>query len=745
MSLRLLLPFALAALFAVPSLAAEFSAGLFPGLSGSSKNSEPEFAPPLWSLAAPARASFPSGFQPKSENKIVLYLVDAPDAAWFYLGAFYAFEAYGVPVDSVVGNSVGAWLAALWKSGMSLDEIQRLLLDPSVAPFLSEPEAVKEGGFSLPLSDSGEAAVRAVLAVSADSAGLNFSSKPLEANSGTLAGMRFRLRVEESLYRNPLPHEVSVLACSGEVRHGAEAILKTMPFPGNATGVGCALPLPGETSAAEHSVILTAVPYRLPPNSSPEFTKLYLEADREFPFYKESATFLRPHTLDAQSKQAIIQAGFSEVENRLSELSKVRTLAPYETLPQKKSEPNLVLLLDSVPSELHGHLRSFWSDSDSGLAAADNFMEGVLAYPLYDSLSVKMRPEGSLLVRASSPFVLDLRAGGFGSNALGAFAFGDLKFRYVNQFEYAFGAEVFYGMGGYGIAPEFKISRLLEGSFDFSIRYDLFKLRPLKGYFAESSYREKILEEFRRDFWITLDFRMDSIRTVTFSMLVGSREYSMHEHLESDDIEATPLEPKLEFRQASAGYSKWFGERGYSFGGAVGMESIGTSFGSGETVPIFLKGCVSGDASLALSKFATLGGGIAGGANFTDELEYPESFGYDPIDLTIRQGMEATPWSTEWYFAEYRSHHYALARAHLGLHYGPLGAWLFGAFIRDFENNDLAYLGESRLVLEPALRFAFKSLSFYAGMNRTLSAGDWRDFSKISDYTYFVRVGSYQF
>lgn len=743
--MRLLLPLALAALLAVPSLSADFAVGLFPGLSGTSNKNSGEFAAPLWSLSGPSGASFPSGFNSKAEDKIVLYLVDAPDAAWFYLGAFYAFETYGVPVDSVVGSSVGAWMASLWQAGWSLDEIQLLLLDSAVAPFLSEAGEPEPSGFSLPLADAGKAAIRAVVSVSADSTGLKFSSEPLEPDREKLALMRFRLRVEESLYRQPLKQHVSVLTCSGEVRHGAEAVLRTMPFPENSTGAGCAIPLPGEASVPEHPVILTALPYRLPPDASPEFTKLYLAAGREFPFYKEAATFLRPHSLDGQSKKAIIQSGFSEVENRLAEISAVRTLAPYETPRQEASSQKLVLLLDSVPSELHGHLRSFWNDSDSGLASADNFMEGVLSYPVYDSLGVKMRPEGSLLVRASSPFVLDVRAGGFGSNALGGFVFGDLKFRYVNQFEYAFGAEAFYGMGGYGIAPEFKISRLLEGTFDFAIRYDLFKLRPLKGYFSDNSYRTKILEEFRRDFWITLDFCMDSSRTVTFSMLVGSREYSMSDRLTDDDIEATPLEPKLEFRQATPNYSKWFGERGYSFGGAVGMESVGTSFGSGETVPIFFKGSVSGDASLALSDFATLGGGLAGGASFTDEMEYPEAFGYDPIDLTIRQGIEATPWSTEWYFAEYRSHHYALARAHFGLHYGPFGAWLFGAFIRDFENNVLANLGESRLVLEPALRFAHKSLSFYAGMNRTLSAGDWRDFSKISDYTYFVRVGTYQF
>ena len=77
------------------------------------------------------------------------------------------------------------------------------------------------------------------------------------------------------------------------------------------------------------------------------------------------------------------------------------------------------------------------------------------------------------------------------------------------------------------------------------------------------------------------------------------------------------------------------------------------------------------------------------------------------------------------------------------MHYGVIGAWVFGAYVRDYEDNPSALLGENKIVLEPALRFAYKSISAYVGMSRIVDNRTMEDLQEIGDYQYFVRIGNY--
>ena len=121
------------------------------------------------------------------------------------------------------------------------------------------------------------------------------------------------------------------------------------------------------------------------------------------------------------------------------------------------------------------------------------------------------------------------------------------------------------------------------------------------------------------------------------------------------------------------------------------------------------------------------------------------TFEIKALDNTFRQRIRATPWSTEWYNPDLASHHYGLLRANAGVHYGVVGAWLFGAYVRDFEENESAKLGANKFIFEPALRFAYKSITAYAGLTRTVDSDTFDDLSKFKDYRYFVRIGNYEF
>jgi NTE family protein len=71
--------------------------------------------------------------------------------------------------------------------------------------------------------------------------------------------------------------------------------------------------------------------------------------------------------------------------------------------------------------------------------------------------------------------------------------------------------------------------------------------------------------------------------------------------------------------------------------------------------------------------------------------------------------------------------------------------WVFGAYVRDFEENPTSLLGQDRFVLEPTLRFAYKSISLTAGMSRLVDRETLDELGDVMDYTFFVRVGNYPF
>ena len=81
-----------------------------------------------------------SPLTPGELKKTVLYLGGGDQSPWYFLGVFYAIDAYKIPVDSIVASSWGAWVSALWMEGFSPDAIQKLFLDPEVKPFVGQEQ-----------------------------------------------------------------------------------------------------------------------------------------------------------------------------------------------------------------------------------------------------------------------------------------------------------------------------------------------------------------------------------------------------------------------------------------------------------------------------------------------------------------------------------------------------------------------------------------------------------------------------
>lgn len=700
------------------------------------------FKKPLWSL----------GYVPETENssKTILYLNDAPNSAWFYLGAFYAFENYGVKIDSIVGNSVGLWIASLWKSGWALDDIQRLLRENDISKQLSLSESTKNPWehFKVPLSkESWAPSLQMRLAFSVDS-NISVNTLPLTPDSIYLANLRFRFRVEESLFRKKFPKNITGVNCEGHYLNGSDAVIKTMPFAENISGTGCVLPLPLESKPNEFPIILSAWPKRISTKQNSESYREYLYYERELSFLNSSILTIRPHFLPENSPENWMQSGFSEVEKNLSAFASIQKLKPYETSSKSiASWFRVIPVVDSVPSEIQPHLLSFWNYQDSGFSLVNNFISDVSQSPVYDSLKIQMHKNGTLQIEAKSPFVLDLQAGGFGSSVFGPFLFGDFRIRYVNQFEYELGSNIFYGLQGFGVTPEFKLLRLLEGSFDFGIRYNYRNLKPLNSFINDIEHSQQIKEEWQNDVSFILDYHLNKYNYFSLQALVGKREYLLNEYISKKRISVRPISPELSFIHNAGQQNPWFAKNGSFVKTTLGLESVGAVFGEGETVPIFWK--LNGNTSLAYSpySFLTFGLGALAGANIYQEdgETYPPSFGFLGIDNTIRQEINATPFASNWYSPEYRSHHYLAINARLGLHLGNFSAWLFASYIHDFEENELLLLDNSRLALEPVLRYAYRSLEVSIGMTRLVDFDSASDLSDFSDYRYFIQVGNFCF
>jgi NTE family protein len=65
--------------------------------------------------------------------------------------------------------------------------------------------------------------------------------------------------------------------------------------------------------------------------------------------------------------------------------------------------------------------------------------------------------------------------------------------------------------------------------------------------------------------------------------------------------------------------------------------------------------------------------------------------------------------------------------------------------VRYCEENPTAPLGADKFILEPTLRFAYKSISVSAGMSRLVDRETLDELGDVMDYTFFVRVGNYSF
>lgn len=713
--------------------------------------------------AAPADSSVPAPSpenvaQPSKNLKSVLYLSGGEDSPWFYLGVLYAVEEYGIPVDSVVGTSWGAWVGFMWARGMRLDDMQRLFLEEDFEPHVGHDNIAAKtewNPFEWPISLEGVPSLRYRFALRSDSSGVPHRiSKPLVLDSAGIERALARLRFQESLYRQSAKFKIpfAVLGCDSVVGNTNEDVFKSLPLPGNAeSGEVCPyLALPAEDSPDEFAIIVVADPVRSEESGNPWQRALKRYAVEGL--NNQPGVIVRAHSVQEKTHNARIQAGFSAMEKRMGSLpfGAERKMdyagTKSEVYPWFRFNPTF----DSLSAEKHIAAKSYWDEKDTGLVAPRRFAYALSQNPVYDSLSFDMQPNGDLVVGAKSSPVFDVAAGGFGSNAFGANAYAELGVHFVDQMEFDLSVGGFWGVSSYGLHPQFNVDRLWNRNWSLSFAYEWQTVRPLKSFNNELAPEDRIYSERRSDLSGRVTYSLDEMQNLSLGFVFGSREFEIDTlAYEERFFNTYPVSPSLHYELLSGKRDKWFATDGYAVNADLGLQSIGFELGRADLIPIYWKGELDAYYAVSPREFATFIFGAAGGFEQYHEegfgYVYPKDFDYAVLSNCYRFHPEATPWSsTEWYNATLASHHYGLLRMSAALHYRGNGLWLFGAYVHDFENNpSVVSLGTNKVVLEPTFRLKYKSINVLLGMSRTVDFETAGDLNKFSDYKYFIRIGDY--
>ncbi len=711
----------------------------------------------------------------KAPLKTVLYLGGGERSPWFQLGVLYAIEEYRIPVDSIVATSWGAWVGSLWARGVPLDDIQKMMLDSAVAPFMGHDLSLSENNLGnkeesfqdFPVSMSGIPSMRQRWSLSADSSlALHWTKKKLAPDSVQVVHGMAKLRLQESLYRQRSSYRIpfAVQSCDAGnpvlVGNSIPQVMSSLPLwengrksrqPGEVSGEICPYyAMPTEDNASELSIIVVSDPLRAPVVGDARSRLLKLHAADILA--SQPGVIVRAHTILDTARFAWIQSGFTSFEKRLSEFAVLKGRKGDYSANREGAKPwfRFEPRYDSLSSEIQQAVSSYWNESDTGMVAPEDFSYRLLQNPAYDSLDLSMQPSGNLQVDAAVHPTFDVAVGGFGSNAIGPNAYFELSTHYVDHVEIELILSGFWGEYSYGLQPRLNLSKFWNRHWNLQFGYDYLKLEPLKSFNGTTDRYLRVVSEERSDLTMNIFYEVDAFQRISAEFIFGSRTFELDPlYYKRNTVKTYPVSPMLHYRYLNGADDNWFANKGYTLNIWGGFESIGFDDGIIDVVPIYWKLLADARYSVSPIRFTTFAAALAGGIErYHDEghgYVSPRSFNYAPLDIAYRQHVAVTPWSTEWYNAELSSHEYGMARLSAGLHSDYFGLWLFGAYYHDFEKSPYAELNENKFIFEPALRFAYRSFVVYAGMNRIVDKDSFDDFTHVKQYNYFIRIGNYDF
>jgi len=677
---------------------------------------------------------FFAGVLHANSQKTILYINGDYASINYHLGVLSEIERLQIRVDSVVATGWGSFVGALWSSGWSSRQIRGLVESWDSLP--REPEsqnfALWQRRLLVKHDKDGTPILKAI------------TEKPYFGEE------IFRMRLQESYWRSDVGARVAFREVDST---------EAYPFPPLSSGF---------------RIYSTLTALRDTNGTAAErYQKNLWNED-------SSLIILRPHS--KPHPDSLFRAGTQAVQNKRSVLAALSTPRPVATPLQEGNfyqetpipPPRFLYypVFDSVPSELQGHVESFWNKSDTGSLAVTNFLKALQKDDYYRDVKLTLDTSSFLQINVENDPILSLSLQGIGGTVFGANVLAGVNFRYVNQFGYDIGLNVFYGQGIKGFVPGARFERFFAKDGSFFIKLKLMEYKPISYFQNRFDIKSQLLKEVSNAAILGIEkpFGEGVITTAVEierkEITSGASGYPVYDDYENcyvlspgfnldeidwlDEDQNLPFEdcerkptgyvyekvsvssmfPYAKWLWQSDGYDRWFSASGFMAELMGGFKAVSVR-SMNQDAPLYVSTSGKINITKPLSKYVSVMSGTEFGFNFRRNKDgifvlpnvlygkYGEQGGPDEaLENRYRFAMGMGVSQENWQRRGNASHRYGLLLSGLSLHVNESGLFAVAGYAKDGEPNYHSLnLGSHRIFAEPKVRIKTSVFDFIAGQS----------------------------
>jgi len=636
---------------------------------------------------------FASAYAEEQTQTVTLYMGGGYSFVEYHLGVLSEIERLQIPIDTVVGTEWGAFTGALWSAGLSSGQIRELVKSWDSLPRAKQPQ--------------NSALWKIIWLVKHDENGVlsleEVDSKPYFGH------LFFDFRIQEILSRLNMGSKIHFREIDSSDNY---------PFP------------PPESDFATIRIFSNPIALR-DTNGTPAQRYQVALWNRD-----TTLIMLRPHS--KPNMDSLFEAGVAVVQSRRSVLAQINPQSRHGEAAHQQLAFQLPRfyhpVFDSTPSELHGHLESFWNPNDTGIIAVRIFLENLQRDASYRNLEL-IADSVFLQIKTYNNPQLSLSLFGFGGTLFGANIAANANFRFVNQFGYNLDLTAFYGQGVRGLEAELRFERLFLGDGVFLAKPKILEREPLPFFQKDIDEEARLLRENSRG--IILGFEKPTGDRAALQIATefehkeivsGAAKYPIYGDYDDegiriitgfryDSVAVNSMFPYMKWLWQSEGYNRWFARDGFMAEFLAGLKAVSVIDFSQNMAPyVSSQGKVS--VTQPVLKYVSISGGAEFGANFRmskDKLALPEELEgfnyYDPaLDNRYKFAMGMGSYMEEWQTPINSSHRYGILSAGLSLQWQGSGIFLTGGY------------GTEKFFAEPKIRIKSQTFDVVLGQSIVHSA-----------------------
>jgi NTE family protein len=624
---------------------------------------------------------------------VTLYMGGNYSFVEYHLGVLSEIERLQIPIDTVVGTEWGAFTGALWSAGLSSGQIRELVKSWDSLPHAKQPQnsALWKKIWLVKHDENGVLSLEEV------------DSKPYFGH------LFFDFRIQEILLRSNIGSKIHFREIDNSDNY---------PFP------------PFESDSATIRIFSNPVALR-DTNGTP--------AQRhQIALWNGDTTLIMLRSHSKPNMDSLFEIGVAVVQSQRSVLAQINPqsrqgehAALQQPMPQQPRFYHPVF--DSTPAELHGHLKSFWNQNDTGIIAVRNFLENLQRDASYRDL--KLTADSVFLqIKTDNNPQLSLSLFGFGGTLFGTNIAANTDFRFVNQFGYDLDLTAFYGQGVRGFEGELRLERFFLGDGAFFTKSKILEREPLPFFQRGIDEEARLLSENSRS--IILGFEKPTGDRAALQIAAeferrkivsGAAKYPRIAYDDEGEeiiidflympIVVNSMFPYIKWLWQSEGYNRWFASDGFMAEFLGGFKAVSIIDFNQNTAPYASSQGKFGITQPIL-KYVSISGGAEFGANFRTskgKLALPEKLEgfnyYDPaLDNRYKFAMGMGSYMEEWQTPVNSSHRYGIVSAGLSLQWQGSGMFLTGGY------------GTEKFFAEPKIRIKSQTFDVVLGQSIVHSA-----------------------